>query len=215
MKKSDSGACVIAIVLAVFFIYSPSRSLYVSAYSANPVLISFIKFALLATFGEMLVYRIRNGIYFDKQFGVIPKMFVWGILGIFIYLAFGIFSNGVSSLFNSADSPLINAFLISLFMNIIFAPVMMLTHHLTDLHIAKGSGRFLIKDFSPLYLLKNADWDKMWSFVYKKTIPFFWIPAHTITFLLPSQFRTLFAALLSIALGLLLTLSMGNKKVSN
>jgi hypothetical protein len=138
-------------------------------------------------------------------------MIVWGILGIFIYFAFAIFSNGVTNLFPIENSSLVTAFLISLFMNIIFAPVMMLTHHLTDMHISKGSGKFNIKTFSPLILLKSADWDKMWSFVFKKTIPYFWIPAHTITFLLPSQFRTIFAALLSIALGLLLTLSKKTK----
>jgi hypothetical protein len=40
-----------------------------------------------------------------------------------------------------------------------------------------------------------------------KTIPFFWIPAHTLTFLLPSEYRVLAAAMLSIALGLILTIT--------
>ncbi len=40
----------------------------------------------------------------------------------------------------------------------------------------------------------------------KKTIPLFWIPAHTITFLLPEEFRVLFAAVLSVMLGVLLSL---------
>ena len=84
---------------------------------------------------------------------------------------------------------------------------MMLTHHITDLHITNESGKFNFKTFSPLKLLENADWDKMWSFVFKKTIPFFWIPAHTITFLLPAGFRVLFAALLGIALGVLLSVA--------
>jgi len=44
--------------------------------------------------------------------------------------------------------------------------------------------------------------------VYKKTIPFFWIPAHTISFLLPAAYRTLFAALLGVALGLILTIAV-------
>jgi hypothetical protein len=139
-------------------------------------------------------------------------MIIWGFLGISIYFAFAIFSNGVPALFQIKENRLLNAFLVSMFMNCFFAPVMMLVHHLTDLHISMNSGKFVLKTFSPNLLLKNADWDKMWSFVYKKTIPFFWIPAHTITFLLPSQYRTLFAALLSIALGLLLTISTVNKK---
>ena len=44
----------------------------------------------------------------------------------------------------------------------------------------------------------------MWGFVYKKTIPLFWIPAHTITFLLPAEYRILVAALLGIVLGVIL-----------
>lgn len=206
MKRSDITAIFSGLVLIVFFTYGPTRALYVSYYTKLPILVSFVKFAFLATSGELLVLRIRKGKYLDKEFGLFPKMIIWGFLGIFIYFAFGIFSSGVSSLFHVENIPLLNAFLISFFMNIIFAPVMMLTHHLTDLHITGESGKFNFKTFSPFVLLQNADWDKMWNFVYKKTIPFFWIPAHTITFLLPSQFRTLFAAILSIALGLLLTL---------
>ena len=48
------------------------------------------------------------------------------------------------------------------------------------------------------------NWDVMWNFVFLKTIPLFWFPAHTITFLLPPDFQVLFAALLGIALGLIL-----------
>jgi hypothetical protein len=43
--------------------------------------------------------------------------------------------------------------------------------------------------------------------VFKKTIPLFWYPAHTITFLLPAEQRVLFAALLGIVLGVLLAVS--------
>ncbi|MCK7530557.1 MAG: Mpv17/PMP22 family protein [Marinilabiliales bacterium] len=42
------------------------------------------------------------------------------------------------------------------------------------------------------------------AIVLKKTIPFFWIPAQTITFLLPPEFQILFAALLSTVLGVIL-----------
>ena len=37
-----------------------------------------------------------------------------------------------------------------------------------------------------------------------RTVLFFWIPVHTITFLLPEAFRVLFAALLGAVLGLIL-----------
>ncbi|GAB1473896.1 hypothetical protein MASR2M69_13370 [Bacteroidota bacterium] len=41
------------------------------------------------------------------------------------------------------------------------------------------------------------------KFVVGKTIPLFWIPAHTITFLLPDTYKVIFAASLSIVLGLI------------
>jgi hypothetical protein len=46
-----------------------------------------------------------------------------------------------------------------------------------------------------------------WGFVFKKTIPLFWYPAHTLTFLLPAEYRILFAALLGIVLGVLLSVA--------
>ena len=76
------------------------------------------------------------------------------------------------------------------------------------MHIVQNGGT-LKALFRPIHfsnILKQIDWDRMWNFVFKKTIPFFWIPAHTITFLLPETFQVLFAALLSVALGVLLSL---------
>jgi len=137
---------------------------------------------------------------------------VWGILGVFIWIAFGIFSFGVTGIFFAGSVPetagmrLLNAFTISLFMNIIFAPIMMMTHHVTDTYIAQNGGKFPLRGFALLPLLKNINWEKMWGFVYKRTIPFFWIPAHTVTFLLPEELRVLFAVALSVILGLLLTI---------
>jgi prepilin signal peptidase PulO-like enzyme (type II secretory pathway) len=43
-----------------------------------------------------------------------------------------------------------------------------------------------------------------------KTIPLFWIPVHTITFMLPPHYRVVIAAYLSIVLGVFLVYS--NKK---
>ncbi|MEZ6853814.1 hypothetical protein [Halodesulfovibrio aestuarii] len=51
---------------------------------------------------------------------------------------------------------------------------------------------------------KEIDWNIMWGLVLKKTIPFFWIPTHTITFLLPPDLRILFAAMLGLALNVIL-----------
>lgn len=218
MLIGDAVVGLLALGLVVFFLIPGTRSLYESAYSVAPILLSFIKFALLATGGEWIARRINERSYSLKGFGIFPKSIIWGILGIFIYWAFLIFGNGVAAAFSSLQSAetfggrLLLAFLTSLFMNLIFSPVLMLTHHLTDNHIRLNNGHFPLKGQPIQPLLATIDWQRMWGFVFKKTIPFFWIPAHTITFLLPSQYRVLFAALLSVALGILLGFAGKHKK---
>lgn len=190
---------------------------------------SFVKFGLLATFGEMVGLRIRTGNYYAGEFGLFPKIMVWGFLGLTIKLAFVVFATGTpvfmeylgisgatASMANSTTlTKLLIAFAISIAMNVMYAPVMMTFHKITDLHIAFHKGKtkslFLPIDFAAHF--KAIDWDVQWHFVFKKTIPLFWIPAHTLTFLLPPDFQVLFAALLSVLLGLILALaSLKSKK---
>ena len=52
----------------------------------------------------------------------------------------------------------------------------------------------------------KINWEVQWGFVFKKTIPLFWYPAHTITFLLPGDYQVLFAAFLGVVLGLILSI---------
>ena len=210
--KLDIVAVLFIAAVVAIFLHPVSYRQYGELYVRFPATLSFLKFAVLATFGEMLVARLQRGAYLPAQFGLLPKAIVWGILGVFIWIAFGIFSHGVTGIFFAGSVPsqagmrLLNAFTISLFMNIIFAPMMMMTHHLTDTYIAQNAGTFPLRGFALLPLLRKINWEKMWGFVYKKTIPFFWIPAHTVTFLLPEELRVLFAVALSVVLGLLLTI---------
>lgn len=220
MKKIDLIPILIGIAIVLFFFLESGRTWYGAAYQRFPLLVTFVKFALLATGGEILSYRIRNGEYRLKGFGVLPKMVIWGFLGLAIYAAFGIFSAGVPILFEGVltrlpGNRIAEAFLISLFMNLFFAPVMMLTHNLTDIHIARHGGRFSFRRLRPVILFETVEWSRMWGFVFAKTIPLFWIPAHTVTFLLPPRYRTLFAALLSVALGLFLGIAARKKEKSN
>jgi len=210
MRLKDVLVLVFVLALVWGFATPSFRVSYEHAFQRAPILLSFIKFAILATFGEMLVLRIKQGVYWTRRFGLFPKMVVWGLLGIAIYWAFVIFSKGVPALMPSLGEPgsfgarLVQAAGISVFMNVVFAPPMMLTHHLTDRFIDAYNGSFPIMKLRVLPLLKGIDWDKMWSFVFVKTIPLFWIPAHTVTFMLPTAYRTLFAAVLSVLLGLIL-----------
>lgn len=139
-----------------------------------------------------------------------------------------IFSNGVFAFLNicglhdlnatnvtdNFGINLLYAFCVSVFMNTFFAPVFMTVHKITDTHILKTGGT-LQGFFTPIPFgetLKTLNWDVQWNFVFKKTIPLFWYPAHTITFLLPSQYRVLFAALLGVALGVILSIANLKKK---
>ncbi len=222
LQRSDK--LIISAIILVLLLFAGSESVsggYKSVTAAHPLFAGFCKFAILATFGECLAARLHTGRYYSPDFGLIPKALVWGILGIFITLAFSVFSRGVpsamASLFGndaytsalaggiSLDKVLV-ALGISVSLNLVFAPVMMLAHKLSDLHIASCGGqlRSLITKPDIPSLLRSTNWDILWSFVLAKTIPYFWIPAHTITFMLPEAFRVLFAALLGAALGVFL-----------
>jgi hypothetical protein len=106
------------------------------------------------------------------------------------------------------------AFSVSALMNTLFAPVFMTLHKISDIHIEETggtlSGYFSQVDIARI--LKKINWSVMWGFVFKKTLPLFWIPAHTITFLLPPNLQIVFAAALGIVLGLILALAGMSKQ---
>ena len=225
MKKADwiLILCVV-IVLTPFFI--PATGFFAwfeSATKAHPYIMAFFKFAILATLGECLALRIREGVYNKPGFGIVPRMMVWGFLGMCIAMAMVIFKTGVPAflggIFGSDLSGVLAgsfsmtklgvAFAVSVLMNSIFAPVMMTFHKCTDIHITDNGGtvRGLLRPMKMREIFaKKVNWDMQWNFVIKKTIPLFWFPAHTITFILPPTFQVLFAALLGVALGLILAI---------
>lgn len=206
-----------------FFIFKGVFEAYYSFNLEHGLLMSFIKFSILATLGEVIGLRIKTGSYYQKGFGLLPRAFVWGFLGLTIYMAFAIFAAGTPVLleklgFEDAVSIIHSdlslkkvfvAFSIGTTLNLFYAPVMMTFHKITDTHIVETGGT-LKGFFSPIpfaRILKEMNWDVQWNFVFKRTIVFFWIPAQTITFLLPEQYRVLFAAFLGIILGVLLAIA--------
>lgn len=224
LKGSDLiVVCTVVFILSVFAFVPGAVDSFKYLSKEFSYVMSFMKFAVLATFGECLALRIKVGCYNRKGFGVLPKMIVWGALGVIIKISFVIFATGtpnvLASLGFGVDEHTIKAgtigmrmftaFSISVCLNLIFAPVMMTLHKITDLHIHTHKGRLtsLTKPIDFPCILKNIDWTVMHNFVFRKTIPFFWIPAHTITFLLPGEYQILFAAVLGIALGLLLAMA--------
>jgi hypothetical protein len=104
---------------------------------------------------------------------------------------------------------LLTAFSVGAMLNLFFAPVFMTVHKITDAHIA-ATGGSLRGFFSPINvreIIATINWRVQWDFVFKKTIPLFWIPAQTFNFLLPAEYRILVAAIYSIILGVILAIA--------
>ena len=233
MKKQDWILIIsVIVVLTPFFI--PATGFFEwfnTATATHPFIMAFFKFAILATLGEMLALRIRKGIYNEKGFGIVPRMMVWGFLGMCITMAMIIFKTGTpafmakvgncdySTLMGIFTAPELTwgkvgiAFCVSVAMNTIFAPVMMTFHKCTDIHITQTGGTVagLLKPMPMKKIISSINWEVQWGVVFKKTIPLFWYPAHTITFILPPNLQVLFAALLGVALGLILALTAKSK----
>lgn len=224
MKKGDVGAIIFLVVFAcavVFFPWTVSITGKVQLgelshgfdnfgkFTAHfPYLMGFFKVGLLATFGEMLKVRMKTGSW--KVPALFARFIVWGIVGLLFTFVFAMFAKGVGSLIgtplwfgrmtlkpNFWDN-LLFAFSTSFWQNVIFAYPMMLGHEWCNEVINQkrfvGGAEFLEKLNKPV-----------WGSFIPKTIVFFWIPAHTVTFLLPPDYRVLMSAVLSLVLGAILT----------
>ncbi len=226
MQKNDVRVMgTVAGLVVVCAIMPGFMDMFTYLTKTYPYAMSFIKFAVLATFGESIGLRITSGVYNRPGFGLLPKAVVWGILGLGIKAAFTIFATGVPFMLAEAGLPVaptalkdgglwrvITAFSIATALNCCFGPVFMTLHRITDMHIAETGGTIggLLRPISFARFLGEINWNTLWGFVFKKTIPLFWIPAHTLTFLLPPHFQIVFAAFLGIVLGVIL--AVANKK---
>lgn len=169
---------------------------YIQWVTQNPLLSAAIQFGILGTLGEVLSFSLQQ-----KRLAL-PctwlqlggKVLAWALLGILIKYAFA----GMKG-FNAAlvehhllpeffGSGFGRALAVSVFTNTLFGPQMMAFHRLEDNLILRRKG------FEGI--------TRAW-----KTLLWFWIPAHTITFLLPANYQIGLAALWSVALGLIMGFS--------
>ncbi len=210
MKKYDF-LWMAALAAVIFILVYPSTHVaFLSATKTHPYIMGFIKVAILATMGELMALRIAAGNW-RKPTGVLYRIIVWGFIGMTFVIIFDIFASGVTAAMSKGLLPYMGegiasklgfAFFTSAFMNLIFAPTFMTFHRVTDTFIDLGEGKLenifkvKLKD-----VIGKIDWNGFISFVILKTIPIFWIPAHTITFLLAPEYRVLMASFLSIAMG--------------
>ncbi len=169
--------------------------LYLAFVKEQPILSSAVQVAILGTAGELLAIRLRLGrwhLFGPGPWRLIAKIVIWAFLGITFKYAFAGFFGFVEALihkglwFEQANDGFIRAISVSLFTNLLFGPVMMLFHRWMDNAIER----------------KPMHWkslEKAWM-----TLLWFWIPAHSLTFSLPSHLQVGMAAVFALALGVIL-----------
>ncbi len=159
---------------------------WVSFVNEHPILSSMLQFAVLGTVGEILGMYVRTRKLSMKWYILLGKAAIWAVLAVMIKYAFTGFGGFVAALVEHQMLPEYGTpFFISAFMNIMFGPIMIASHRLLD------------------NLL-----ERKWNWLGMKgallTLVWFWIPAHTVTFMLPSDFRITLAAVWSVVLGIIM-----------
>ena len=197
---------------AAILIIPASREVFKTLSNTHPYLMGFAKFAVLATAGELLAVRLARKEWTLPSY-IWARFIIWGLIGIWITYMMKIFGAGVGALMSAGLLPspqnallhsFIKAFLISATMNLSFGPTFMALHKCSDTYLdirATGKRKITLAN-----VIHKVDWEKFASFTLCKTVPLFWIPAHTLTFMLPSEYQVAMAAALSVALGIILNL---------
>lgn len=203
--------CVSLLAFIIMLAIAPLREVFKKLSSSTPYVMGFIKFAFLATAGELIAEIIKN------KTVVVPckivwRFLIWGVIGVWITFMMKVFSTAVSTMMATGllpgkDSTFLKAFYTSLIMNTSFGPTFMAVHKCSDKFLELRAKK---ENSSLISVITGIDWHKFVSFTIFKTVPIFWIPMHTVTFLLPQEYQVMMAAGLSVALGVIL--SFGNKK---
>jgi hypothetical protein len=212
MKRNDFiwGGTLLLIVFLL--IYPVTHEIFVEYTGQYPIIGGFSKFAVLATMGELLGIRLTQGVWKKPAF-LKGRIIIWGIIGALITIVFPLFNGGVKTVMEIGllpfkGSKLALAFFTSVSINLIFGPVFMFAHKVSDTWLditAKNNKTNLEEAINEINLYDFV------SFICGRTIPFFWIPAHTVVFLLPKEYQVLLASFLGIALGVLLALANKRK----
>jgi hypothetical protein len=221
MNRGDFLWLLVLCVVSSVMIVPSSHEVFVSITRSYPYVMGFVKFAILASMGELLALRIICGTWKNPP-GMIYRAIIWGLIGVLVVLMFVVYSVGCAGAVSkgllwggsSTISNISGSFWVALIMNLSFAPVFMTAHRITDTYLDLSFGEGIpLSKIRLSDVIAKIDWQGLISFVCMKTIPFFWIPAHTITFLLPPEYRVLMAAYLSIALGAILAYGKKGKEV--
>jgi len=164
---------------------------YIDIVKSYPIISAMVQFAILGTFGDVISkWIIRGKIFLPyNKTTMFLKMVEWAALAIFIKYAFIGFHGFVDALISYGFLPELSAlgysFAISVTMNLQFGPFLVIMHRILD---------------NLVHQEKNwANLDK--GFL---SLIWFWIPAHTLTFVLPKPYQIGLAAVWSVVLGIIL-----------
>lgn len=169
---------------------------YLELVKAHPILTAVVQFAILGTLGEIVSkWTVQKSFKYPFSFALtLWKMAVWSILGVLIKYAFVGINGFVRELIYHDPHPMLPymeegkiayAFTISVLLNLQFGLFLVIFHRILDNLVIK------VKNW------KNLDKGML-------SLLWFWIPAHTVTFSLPPDYRIGLAALWSVALGFIL-----------
>lgn len=164
---------------------------YVDLVTAYPILTAMVQFSLLGTLGDMIAsWIIKRKVFIPySPVEVLLKFAEWAFLAVLIKYAFTGYKGFVTGLVEAGLLPELTnftrAFAISASMNLQFGVLLVLLHRLLDNLIAR-------KD----------NWANIQKGFY--SLIWFWLPAHTVTFMLPKPYQIGLAALWSVVLGVIL-----------
>lgn len=164
---------------------------YIDLVTAYPIYSAMIQFAILGTLGDVFSKWMQKGeIYVPYRFTIIVlKMLEWALIAVTIKYAFVGYQGFVNSLISHGLLPELGlfgrAFTVSVTMNLQYGLFLVIFHRFLDNLIAKQNN------------WKNID-KGMFSLIW------FWIPAHTITFMLDKPYQIGLAAIWSVVLGFIL-----------
>ncbi|MBU0519930.1 hypothetical protein KKA00_08695 [bacterium] len=164
---------------------------YITWVQGNPLTSAAIQFAILGTLGELLLFWLKGKKLAlpCKFWQLLGKVLAWALLGIVIKYGFTGMKGFTQALL---DHDLLPAFMatgigwalaVSVLTNLFFGPQMMFFHRLED--------NLILREWN-LAGLPRAWWTLIW----------FWIPAHTVTFSLPTDYQIGLAAVWSVVLGM-------------
>jgi len=189
--------------------------------NAHPYLSGFIKFFILASMGDLLGERISRGIW-EIQQGFLMKAALWGVLGMLVTLAFTVFTSGVAAAQSIGKLPfagsiVANAILGSIIMNATFGPMLYVYHKFGNIYIDMiyaNRGNQIHEPITVKAMVDKVDWNRLVSFAWLNNCVLIWMPCHSLVLLLPSEYRVLASAFLSILMGVLVAVSKKNMKLS-